>query len=257
VTVLNDDSSKSTSEQLDAESPTVSRTLMSAAVVSIALAHEYAFWNLFGVDVLEHVGFADLPRLAVWPIIAISGGFIGSLLLASFPAIVWAPFVGKEKEYAGRETVAERLLRRLRPPIALLLFLFGFVVLPLNFNAAWLLGTLAVAIASWMAFDLNRHLDQALPRDVVVLWVSFLCMAFGIGRHEAYGILSGDACLQVAFEGSKSNTLRYIGRAGDYLFLWDPEAHRTEIQRLEDVAPLRLSLGKDQCKKMRSIIAEL
>ncbi len=257
MTVVNDDSSKSTSERLDAESPTASRALMSVAVISILFAHEYAFWNPFGVNILEHVGFADLPRLAVWPIIAISAGLIGSLLLAGLSAVVWPTFARLEKQSAGPETIAERLLKRLQPPIALLLFLFGFVVLPLNFNAAWLLGTLAVAIASWMAFNLNRQLDHALPRDVVVLWVFFFCMAFGIGRHEAYGILSGDACLEAAFEGSTSNTLRYIGRAGDYLFLWDAEAHRTEIERLEDIAPLRLSLGKDQCKKMRSIFAEL
>jgi hypothetical protein len=105
-----------------------------------------------------------------------------------------------------------------------------------------------------MALHLHRHVDEELPRGLIVLWVLFFSAAFGIGRHEAYGILSGDACLQVAFKGSTSDALRYIGRAGDYVFIWNPEAHQTEIERLEDITPLKLSLGKEQCKKARSLL---
>jgi hypothetical protein len=254
---VNEDSSESTSEQADAESPTAERILISVAVGSIALAHEYAFWNPFGINVLEHVGFADLPRLAIWPIIAISAGLVGSLIISAFAGITLAVHAEPEKEHTGPETAVERRLKRLKPGIALLLFIVGMIVLPLDFSAAWFFGTVVLTSASWMAFNLHRRFEDELPRDLTVLWVLFFSMAFGIGRHEAYGILSGDACLQVAFKGSTSNALRYIGRAGDYVFIWDPEAHRTEIERLEDITPLNLSLGKDQCKKARSLLPGL
>jgi hypothetical protein len=65
------------------------------------------------------------------------------------------------------------------------------------------------------------------------------CLAFGIGNSEALKIIDGTNYIEARFVNS-GPALKYLGRAGDYVFFWNSYDLDTEIHRLDSIQPLNL-----------------
>lgn len=72
----------------------------------VSLAHEYGYWSNFHIQLLEHIGLSDLPKLAVWPILGGGGVLLVSSLLMQAHLATTDPsppsFVAKTVPYVRR-----------------------------------------------------------------------------------------------------------------------------------------------------------
>lgn len=222
------------------ESPTSWSAVGALVITGTAVANNYGYWRVFHVAILEHIGVSDLPRLAAWPLIAAFssvglGLFIQTVLLDAGP-----PRARSEPGF-----VAQMMLR-LRDLVGFLALIAGgllaFYALPV------IAATVAPIFVGIGVVALVRAPVQILPGlnakvspIVLSLAVIVLGIAYGKGTVTALDIRDGNHYLRVAFKGQPNDSLRFLGRVGEHVFLYDPRLQSTNLYALKDVEPLALT----------------
>lgn len=216
-------------------------------VILLAFAHEYAYWSAFNVHLLEHIGLADLPKLAVWPIVATAG------VLVIGPGI--SMLVGSRilPPGAGAHTSVGIKLEKFRKPIGLLLILSGLLLSSVDVlsEEVWMVWPALFTSGVWIGIDVQALFERLgiklrYPLDFFIVFLP--CLALAMGHSEALKIVNGHEYIEAHFQNS-GTTLRYLGRAGDYVFFWDSNDKDTEIYRLDSIQPLTLIHKRQIAKK--------
>jgi hypothetical protein len=207
-------------------------------VVLLAFAHGYGYWSTFHVNLLEHIGLADLPKLAVWPIVATAGAYLVGPVVTMLIGSRHLPPGG------GATTRAGIFLNRHRKLIGTLLIAGGLALSAVEVVSEylWILCPLLFANGFWIAIDIEGFLkriniDLRYPFDL--LCVLLPCLALSVGYSESLKIKNGHEYLDARFENS-GPSLRYLGRAGDFVFFWNSCDLDTEIRKLDSIQPLNL-----------------
>jgi hypothetical protein len=217
----------------------IRRTFIVVYVTLVSIAHEYGYWSSFHINILEHVGLADLPKLAVWPIVATAGASI------VWSIVTFAAFRPIFPPGGGVNTRAGQFLNKIRVPVGLALFIWGvwsFSLMKENY-LWWVFGPALVSNGLVIAVDviaICALLGANLPvfGDFFVIFLP--CLAFGVGHYDASNIINGRNYIEARFKDSGPLPLRYLGRASDYVFFWHADTKETEIRRLEEIQPLFL-----------------
>jgi hypothetical protein len=216
----------------------VKHTYIAFFVVLVSFAHEYGYWGEFHIHFLEHIGFADLPKLAAWPVVATAGAYLLGSAIGMMVSSRQLPPGG------GANTPTGIILNRYRKPIGLTMIVLGlcsYSVIRIS-EYLWVFGPLLIAYGLWIAVDIGSLFNQIgitlrHPLDLLVVFLP--CLAFGVGHAEALKIVDGTTYVEARFMNS-GPALRYLGRAGDYVFFWNSYDLDTEIHRLESIQPLTL-----------------
>jgi hypothetical protein len=221
----------------------VRRTFIVVYVTLVSIAHEYGYWSSFHINFLEHVGLADLPKLAVWPIGATAGASI------VWSIVAFTTFRPIFPPGGGVNTRAGIFLNKIRMPVGLALFVWGVLSFSLMKESYlwWVFGPALIANGLVIAVDLVAicaRLGANLPVYGDFFIVFLPCLAFGVGNYDASNIINGRNYVEARFKDSGPFPLRYLGRASDYVFFWNADAKETEIRQLEAIQPLFLQHKK-------------
>src|SRR5450759_5061245 len=166
------------------------RTFIAFYGIFVSFAHEYGYWRNFHIQFLEHVGLADLPKLAVWPVVAAAGALIiGSILAMATVRPIFPPG-------GGVHSPVGVVLNRHRVLIGLPLFLFGCLSFWLMKNNAnwWVVGPAPIAWGLAIIFDINAlsaSVGITLPVYFDFIIIFLPCFAFGVGHRDALNIING------------------------------------------------------------------
>jgi hypothetical protein len=111
----------------------------------------------------------------------------------------------------------------------------------------WLLAPFLIACGIWLA-NIEVPLQRVgirIPSEfaLVVVFLPFLTLA--VGHSEALKIINGHDYFEARFLNSGTD-LRYLGRAGDYVFFWNSDDKDTEIFRLDSIQPLTISRKRNR-----------
>jgi hypothetical protein len=216
---------------------TSARTQMIIIFSATALANQYGFWRVFNVAIFEHIGISDIPRLAMWPLIS---GFAG-VALGCFIAY-WAP---PPPPSAGAPAFVSVVFGKFRIPLGLGLLLLGFtaaIVVPPRFSAYLAPLCLSMGLSTLMVRDVDIPLFKVRISPIIASTsILLLGFAYGQGVARAVDIRDAREYVQASFATQPSNSLRYLGRAGDNVFLYDPNARAAVLYEIKSVEPLTLT----------------
>jgi hypothetical protein len=222
------------------ESATSWSAVAALVITGTAVANNYGYWRIFHVAILEHIGVSDLPRLAAWPLIA---AFSSVVLGALIQTVIFEAGPPRANSAPG---FAAQMLLRLRDLVGLLALILGGLLA--FFAEPFIAASTAPFFFGVAVFAFVRAPLQMIPGlkatvspTVLGLTVVILGIAYGKGTVAALDIAYGNRYLHATFKGQPTDSLRYLGRVGEHVFLYDPKLRSTNLYALKDVEPLALT----------------
>lgn len=150
--------------------------------VAVSLLYLFGYWGYFDLNVLEFIGFAEIAKLALYPL-------LGSLVLLLI-AFVFSEMVSVKLPPGGTITRTRQFGRKhWRGFIAIHLLLIVLSVIFLPAKGKWFVVALLVALSSTPMTHID-YFNVLLPNPKVRHTVLFLflytaAMAFAFGNLDA------------------------------------------------------------------------
>lgn len=221
--------------------------------VTVGVLYLWGYWATFDVNILEYLSLADVLKITAYPIasafvFATLGAVTGELLIRRGAL----PSGGK------RDTRIGQFLRKMAP-LLLLTYALGTIALfvygPVE---KWNVLPLLLAIPMYFFAKERGFLVSIIPHEsprsvVIFLLCALPPFSYGHGRLQAATILNGTDYKYVVspIEGiganadtSISKRLRYLGHAGDFVFLFQPVNTTLVITRFDHTKSLHLQKFK-------------
>lgn len=210
---------------------------VSAFALTSGLGYLWGYWGGFRIKILEHIEISSVVKLAVLPlalllIMAVGAAMLSERITARLPA-----------QLEARRRVVNRLGLNAR------LLTLGLIVLAafaMYYGTAW--RWLALVLPSGpvlLLFLLPTTVMRLLPttdrflRLVLLSMVAIPVHCFGLGAYQGETIREGTAFEYVvsSIDGYDPSSpvqarLRMIGRAGDYMFLFEPKESAVLMMKL-------------------------
>lgn len=193
----------------------------------VAALYLFAFWGTFNLNMLEFVGFADLTKLAVYPLAACLIFLLAGCTLSEVVIGDSLPSGGGADTKIGRFGRKNwRLLVAM--DIVLILALGLFVRNPLKWlYMANLLAFLSTPITHLEIF-ISLIPNPRVRRSILFLLILIPGSAFGFGKIEAHAIIQGYAPYFVDAQLSKlqlsadpNEAISYIGYMAENFILYE------------------------------------
>lgn len=218
----------------------------SAYFLTVGILYLWGYWLPFNINILEYMGLADVLRYTVLPIasaIFIYGFVFAASGLMSFRKTL--PYGG------GKETVIGQKLNELvqkgflSHPLHAVLVLCIVAFLIFGPDEKWYGLPLLIAFPAQLFLMKHGFLESKFlnddSRSTIILLLCLMPMwAFGYGRTHAHNILDGRVYQYVTssidgiavVDNSENPDLRikYLGRAGDSIFLLQPDKTVSIVQ---------------------------
>jgi len=212
--------------------------------IAVGACYLFGYWGAIGINVLEFVGFADIAKLAVYPLVA-------GLLLTALGAVFSEITTGKHLPVGGGEhTPIGRFGRRFARPILAIVVLgivaiYLFAVEPVKWFAIAFLVILFAAPLSSM-----EPIIVALPNPkarFLLLQAGLLLpiLAFAYGRLDIYLATKLISAKTVDVVRSKLPLVSeaklpvvYLGLLGTTFVLRETKSGQLVLVRQKDDAPL-------------------
>lgn len=236
--------------------------------ITVGVLYLWGYWPRFGINILEFMEFTDILKVTAYPIVvSVLTLFVGSFLGTTVIRFQEA----KAKAKSGASVNAdERTVEELQASIAKLtrdIFWFKaiYVVCLLAASTAAFLGWLyawiplpfliSIPFANKLS-DLPQ-LKQFIADRTLRLLTAFLIVtiptsAYSAGRIAAENIIKGNSFYYVIsdiadYKGNiAEESLRFIGHAGDYIFLFDSKKEATLFIKLDDDKAISLKKFKKE-----------
>jgi hypothetical protein len=205
----------------------------------------WGFWSTFEINILQYIGLVDLAKAAAFPLVsAVASVTVGSL--------IGQLTAGRILPHGGGEGTAVGTFLRRRTRVLLGIYVALMLsVLFVQTEGKWLVfGVMLSVIPSYVLANRGVLID-VIPDDglrgtVVSTLCLLICAGFGFGRVRAADIVTGSEYFVVdqasiahvaGVRGSLAGELKYLGHAGDYVFLLAPDS-TIEILRADAVPVL-------------------
>jgi hypothetical protein len=200
--------------------------------LALGLIYLGGFWWQFGINPLQHIGLADVIKLALYPLIALALAFVAGLVLGTVATgtarlVTWA--VGlplklivhklgqttllpvralrsqlvawrvRERIRAARQQAVRQLARAL--PYAFVLGVVASVLAPEGYRIS--LASVALALAAWTFLQNRPWFIQSRPRVrglmAIVLGLGLLVpmLTFEFARNQARDVKQGRDALGI------------------------------------------------------------
>lgn len=238
-------------------------TLLSAVALFSSGLYLVGYWMSFGVDILEYMALTDLAKAAVVPVSsALMAIFVGIALQQSSLGDVMPPGGGKDSPLGIWLNARKGLIGRA----------FIFVIALIAFfdcHEKWLvLGALIppfLSIALWSQSSVFAGLfpSTQLRSGALILIAAAPFTAYITGQRNAERRMGGVAYQFVVPTAETElreplhpavNYLRFIGHAGEIVFLWNPLNKAVSITKLDAKQPIVLMScpGSPACKPAKA-----
>ena len=204
------------------------------------------FWIPFRLNVLEFIGIGDIAKLALMPLVI---GMVPLFFSAGVMTIFHKPYRASTPRDVPKWFV---VLRRFERWIGLLLLVAIFSVsFFVDSPWKWMAVTELVMILGMPALYWTPIVQLCPSRPVRTFVFAFATSALGLsftwGAMSANMIMSGHAALLVDMQRSHldlgeapMHPLEYIGRVGDYFFLFETKSQTLIFVKPKDNALLAL-----------------
>lgn len=219
---------------------------ISAYSLVVASLYLWGYWGSFGLNFLEFIGFGDMLRFAILPLLISMAGVMFGFAYSQILHGDMFPVGG------GADTTIGRFAQT-----------YWRVLIVLNLLAVYLVAQFAPEETRWyivasLLIPLSApltHLDylhSLIPNpqvrwNLVVLPVFFAGMAFAQGRLAAHSILKGEGNLFVdtvesgmPASFSKERLLSYVGHLADFFVFYQASSSRLYIVNAGKVSNLVL-----------------
>jgi hypothetical protein len=212
----------------------------------VCLAYLFGYWVPFNVNVLEHIGFPDIARLSLYPVLMTFFSFV-------LGAAVGQILIGDRLPPGGgaRSRMSQFVFRYWVPILALYIAGIGAVVILGQEPEKW---RLVAILAAFLSTPLS-HADLAtemFPSPRVRAFMLFVLLwapgwAFASGRSDAYQIKAGRAetmvdvaRLGVPVQSDATHPVFYVGFVGGRFALYESLSGNIVLVREESVESLAL-----------------
>ncbi len=204
--------------------------------IILATLYLWGYWSSFHVNVLEHISFTEVIKIAAYPIL--SAFFflaIGMLVSGLSPLNSIFPPGG------GRDSKEGKFLNRHINKIVVVLVVVIVLVYLLGPVEKWIflptLFAVLVALPVKSTGLLSRELRSEDVRSLAIFAICFLIpFSYGRGIMNASSILSGKEFLystvnlrdsQLTVNFATNTQPRYLGKLNDHFFFYDPVKETT------------------------------
>jgi hypothetical protein len=214
--------------------------------IAVSLLYLFGYWGFFRINVLEFVGFDDIAKLALYPLLgallSLLAGFATSQVLLGdrFP-----PGGGAHSRIG--QFVQKHEQRLIAVNILLVLISAFFLPVP----GKWFVVTVLVAFFSMPMTDLDYFIalipNPRLRGTILSLFISVAAAAFAFGNYDAHIVKTGYGKTIVDMERSKmslrtseSSPVMYLGFIGGYFVLYETTTDSLILVKEKGDAPLVL-----------------
>lgn len=208
--------------------------LISAYTVVVGILYEWGYWGRFNINVLPFMSLSEVVRSFAYPFVAsFIFVFIGSLLNALYPSRV--PEEGSRKTHLPMWFVVASLIVNL----ALVIMLW------LTDNSLRWIATAFLFLIPFpsrggkYSFVQQLLLSAAVRSFVVHITIAMPVFALALGATKAEQILHGTV-YDVATISGEAGDFKYIGHAGEFLFLLMSDNHTVQLRRASSVSTVTL-----------------
>lgn len=222
---------------------------LSSYALCVGCLYLWGYWTPFNVNILEYVALADIAKAAALPVVSCVALTMVSVLASDF-------LVGKHFPVGGgRDTpigvVLNHQLRWMLPVYAVGIVVLWRSGLPGKWSVIGPLIAMPCAIAAQrFGFLIDVVRDDRYRTGLI--WILFMTAAltFTQAREKAMAVLLGSD-FDYLLQSSDGTSLparsaiklrqRFIGHAGDVIFLWDPVRSSLAITKLDSNRPLLIA----------------
>lgn len=221
--------------------------ILSAYFIAVGVLYLWGFWGLFGINVMEYLGLADVVKVAAWPVGSAFIFLLVGIALGETSPISRLPAGG------GQHTLIGRWVNKYIRMLTVLFMLTIAALIVLAPPHVWQL--VGVLVGMGLALPLGRYplLVRLVPNGSIRSLLSFAAVvlpifAFGQGRVNADDIRSGRRYFYVvsgsegiSSTGDIGTSMRYVGYAGDTFFFWEPSISGITLVPASTVKSLKLA----------------
>lgn len=241
--------------------------------ISTGVLYLWGYWPNFGINILEYLDISDILKVTAYPmtIAVLTVGISGAvahwvsttkiLPRMDLPSIPQS-FISEEElnrleqELLSKVRIARRVTWLLKWLYFILLSAISIAAF-MDWQHAWLFlpPFLAIPPAVWLTsipYFKSLIESKRIPLVTVFLIAMIPALSYSIGRTNASNIIEGKLYRYSVSDitaypaSSTGKDLRYVGHAGDYIFLYDAKKQATVILKLDDDKPIALKYFKNE-----------
>ena len=220
--------------------------------IATGVLYLWGYWTPFNVNILEYMSLSDVLKTTAYSIALTAGITMVGTLLGAFSTTNF--YIG-----LGARSFVMWFRKHLAPLIwtltGFVYVIFTLLLLVLDHPAErWLVLPVLLALPVALAvsrFSTAKNLirEPILCRIVAFMVVLLPLAAYGLGKFRAEKVLSGDRFqyvvsevpgISIAGDDRLFHSLRFLGHAGDFVFMLNPNNNSTIISKIEDGKPLEL-----------------
>ena len=216
--------------------------------ISVSVLYLWGYWSPFDINILEYLSLTDIVKTTAYP--------IASAFISLAAGIILTGLTGTTPEPGSRsQTPIGRFFNKNLKRVTflyLIVTLSLLKILPTQYSTLIVPALLDIPLAIYA--DNLKLLARIIPayrlRGVCTYMLAVLpFFAFGQGYWKAQQIINGEKFDYVTSTVSGLQTLgineptrspRFVGHAGDHIFLWDPQHSLMAISKTEEGKPLIL-----------------
>ncbi len=218
--------------------------------VAVAVLYLWGYWTTFNINILEYLSLADIIKSTAYPIATSFIFIVIGVAIGAGQSITKTALPPGE----GRNTKLGRFLHKYSSLLSAIYASGTLWLYALGPVEKWQVLPVLFAIPIFIAAKKRRFLTSLIPDDnshtIIIFLLALLpAYAYGQGRLQASEILDGKKYKYVVsqIDGaslcshmSPNQQLRFLGHAGDFIFLLHPSKQVVVITRFDANKTLQL-----------------
>jgi len=216
-------------------------------LIAVSACYLFGYWGTFHINALEFISFADIAKLAIYPLVISLGFFFIGLLTSQLVLAPFFPPGGGASSVIGKAGITHwRIL--VFGEVFLITVVYFFVPEPTKWLViAMLAGPLSIPLT---------HLDKVIQfvpdpstrATFLFLVVLLPPLSFAEGRQDAFKVKANSAAQfvdvsrsQLPLTSDEKNPVAYLGYLGNVYILRESKTGQIIIVKQHDDHPLFLS----------------
>ena len=223
--------------------------LSSLYFVTVGILYLWGYWRTFNLNILEYLSLADILKSTAYPIASAFIFFIIGVMLG-----IYLPQRGLQPG-DGKNTRIGKFLKRWSPFLTAA-YVVGIYILLFIFDSPqkWNYLPMLISIPVALLVNNNGLFESQIPPSnyrlaIILLIVALPTYSYGYGALNAAKIVDGKDYkyvvsqvdgINISDDADPSQRLRFLGQAGDFLFLLHPVKNTLIVMKYEQSKILQL-----------------